>query len=306
MKPLYFLLVICWQFPIASPISAQPTQEKWEVKAEDNTLLFRVSGKGLKKYSYIYGTIHDICEEDIMISPTFEKLFKKTKQLYLEVDVDDPKEQLIGRLGLALPPDSSLKDMLSKEEYEYAQKFFSDSLHVSIEKYEGMRPMLLFSVIYGNVHDCMTTIPFEKVLMVRALKQKKEIFGLDKMIDMVRVYDRIPVKNQVDNFLNALHTYNPRAMRTAYREMYEFYKKNDLNGLSRIIFDDEVMSIYVKGLEDIMLLERNKRWLPVMLAAAKDKPTFFAFGAGHLVGEDGMVNLLRKEGYTVEPLQMNN
>lgn len=290
-----------------SHLHAQPSADVWEIKPEDNTLLFRVSGKGLKKYSYLYGTIHDICEEDIVISPSFKKFFKKTKQLYLEVDVDDPKEQLIGRLGLALPPDSSLKDMLTAEEYSYAKAFFQDSLHISIEKYEGMRPMLLFGVIYGNnIHDCMTTIPFEKVLMVMAIEQKKKIFGLDKMIDMVRVYDKIPVKNQVDNFLNALHTYSPNAMRKAYRDMYTYYKAGNLSALSKVIFDDKVMSIYVKGLEEIMLFDRNKRWLPVMVAAAKDKPSFFAFGAAHLVGQEGIVNLLRKEGFTVEAIKMNN
>lgn len=284
-------------------LPAQPHSPDWTVRPEDNSLLFRVSGKGIKKCAYLYGTIHDICEEDVDLRPETLKALSKSKQVFFEVNINDPKEQLIGRLGLSLPSDSSLRMMLTDEEFNYATRFFADSLHLDIEQYESIRPMLLFGVIYKNVYDCLTTLPYEKILMAQARLQKKEIKGLDKTIEMVHMYDKIPVKKQAYNFMHALHTYNPRAMGRAYRKMFDAYKANDLRSLTAIIFDDKVMSVYVKGLEDLLLTERNKRWLPVILKAASEKPSFFAVGAAHLVGTGGLISLLREKGYKVEAVR---
>jgi uncharacterized protein YbaP (TraB family) len=53
---------------------------------------------------------------------------------------------------------------------------------------------------------------------------------------------------------------------------------------------------------DILLSDRNHNWIPVIGEEAKKRPTFFAFGAGHLGGENGVINLLRKAGFTVKPI----
>ena len=52
-----------------------------------------------------------------------------------------------------------------------------------------------------------------------------------------------------------------------------------------------------------MLDNRNADWLTKMPGIMNEKPTLFAVGAGHLLGENGALNLLRKAGYTVEPVQ---
>ena len=49
-----------------------------------------------------------------------------------------------------------------------------------------------------------------------------------------------------------------------------------------------------------LLINRNKNWIPEISKYAKEKPTFFGVGAGHLPGENGVINLLRKAGYTVK------
>ena len=54
---------------------------------------------------------------------------------------------------------------------------------------------------------------------------------------------------------------------------------------------------------DALLFNRNAAWAPLIIAAAKEKPTFFAVGAGHLPGDKGVIELLRKQGYTVAPVK---
>jgi uncharacterized protein YbaP (TraB family) len=57
-----------------------------------------------------------------------------------------------------------------------------------------------------------------------------------------------------------------------------------------------------KKYEELLLTRRNINWIGQLKAIMHKESVFVAVGAGHLVGEKGLINLLRKEGYTVEPL----
>ena len=81
-------------------------------------------------------------------------------------------------------------------------------------------------------------------------------------------------------------------------EMLDLYNKKDINQLNILTSQDEDFGNY----EGILLTERNNNWIPVIGEQAKKMPTFFAFGAGHLGGEKGVINLLRKSGFTVTPV----
>lgn len=73
----------------------------------------------------------------------------------------------------------------------------------------------------------------------------------------------------------------------------------DMPGYTKAQVDAE----YQK-LEEILILERNRAWIPVLTEAAADGPVFAAFGALHLSGEDGVLNLLQNAGFVIEPLTL--
>jgi uncharacterized protein YbaP (TraB family) len=81
--------------------------------------------------------------------------------------------------------------------------------------------------------------------------------------------------------------------------MTEAYKKKDLYALANMISASPDMA----GYENLLLVNRNKNWIPVMEKAMTAQSNFFAVGAGHLPGNDGVINLLRKAGYTVSPVE---
>ncbi|MBX7243335.1 MAG: TraB/GumN family protein [Bacteroidia bacterium] len=282
---------------------AQPRQYDFFVKPEDNSLLFKVWGNGMKGCSYLYGTIHAICEDDINTPPVLLKSLKSSRQLYLEIDMDDMKELFMAQVNLVLPSDSSLKFLLTEEEYSYVYQFFQDSLQKDLEQYENIRPILISGILYPNLYNCPKPQPFESTLMAIAHKQNKEVLGLESIKNQIDAFDKIPLKIQANSFLNQIKKYDYDKMKAAYDSMYFFYRKNDLIGLSRIILENESMNANIRGFEDILLFERNKRWLNVIVRASKTKPTFYAFGAAHLVGENSIIDLLRKSGYNVKAIK---
>jgi len=73
----------------------------------------------------------------------------------------------------------------------------------------------------------------------------------------------------------------------------------DLDGFFKMASESEDMTAEFSNL---LLDQRNKNWIPEIGKFAIEKPTFFGVGALHLPGENGVINLLRQEGYTVTPV----
>ena len=58
-------------------------------KQTSNSLLWEISGNGLQQPSFLFGTIHMICKEDFLLSETAKQKFNSSKQVYLELDMDE-------------------------------------------------------------------------------------------------------------------------------------------------------------------------------------------------------------------------
>lgn len=84
-------------------------------------------------------------------------------------------------------------------------------------------------------------------------------------------------------------------------KMMEIYKNKDIEGMLKMMSDSD--NKITSENQDILLNDRNKKWIPIMIKTMIDKPTFFGVGAGHLAGENGVIKLLRKKGYKVEAVK---
>jgi uncharacterized protein YbaP (TraB family) len=237
---------------------------------KENALLWEISGKGISSPSYIFGTIHMICPEDFIISDTVRKIFSSTEKLYLELDMDDPM-MTVKSMKLSLKTDGSLKDMMEKEDYERLEKFMKDSIGLPTLLMNRMKPFALMSLIYDRILPCKKKESYELSFLEMAQKEKKEVLGLERIEGQKREFE----------------------------EMVSLYKKKDLSSLALLINKSTSQSDY----EDILIYNRNRNWVPVMEKAMSDHSVFFAVGAGHLPGENGVIRLLRKAGYTVRPVE---
>jgi uncharacterized protein YbaP (TraB family) len=82
--------------------------------------------------------------------------------------------------------------------------------------------------------------------------------------------------------------------------LLEIYKSEYINAIYTVSQESE--NEITSKFEEILLSNRNKNWIPIIEKVAKEKATFFGVGAGHLGGEMGVIQLLRKKGYKVEPV----
>jgi hypothetical protein len=264
---------------------------------KENALLWQITGKNLAKPSYIYGTIHAICPQDMDISAQLKEKFKQSDQLVLELDMDEPGFMMASMKGMLMENGQTLKGLLSESDYQLLDRFFTDSLGMSLAFFGSMKPLLTSAVTYSKLLGCEPQA-YETVFMDMAKAENKEVLGLEKVEDQLAIFQKIPYQKQADLLVEGVKDYSKAKQQ--FKEMIDLYKKGDIGSAYKLIKET---STGMEEYEGIMLKERNQNWIPQIEKMAKEKPTFFAVGAGHLAGEEGLINLLRKKGYKVIPLK---
>jgi uncharacterized protein len=259
---------------------------------KEKSLLWKIEGKGLTKPSYLYGTIHIMCPDDIDVRPNLRSAFNSTEQLYLELDMDDVSTMTKMMFGMMMNDGSSLKTLLPEKDYDSVSTIFKHTTGMALGAMSRVKPILLMSMVYPSMLGCKPE-GWEQTFMKMAEEKKIEVLGLEKVEDQMNVMDSIPYKVQADMFMRTM--YNLDSTKASFAKMVEVYKQQDLQALAEEDSNDDDFGKY----EDVMLNKRNRNWIPVIAKAMKSKSSFFTVGAGHLAGENGVISLLRKQGYKV-------
>ncbi|GAB3826839.1 TraB/GumN family protein [Pontibacter rugosus] len=264
----------------------------------ENTLLWQISGKGLKNPSYLYGTIHAVCPDKLMITDLLKEKVKATEQLTLELDMDDPNMMAMMMQYAKLPEGQSLKAMFKEEEYKALADYFAANFGVDLKYLDNMKPFMLQTMILSKLTEC-TPESYEQKLMELAHAQQKEVLGIETMQEQMAAVDKLPNEMYADMLFRTVSDI-PKAQ-ADYKELVELHLAQDLKGLDDLMKRDYTEEDY-KKFKEVFLVQRNKSWIPIMEGMAKQKSTFFAVGAAHLSGDNGVVTLLRKQGYKVTPV----
>ena len=277
---------------------AQPRQAKLIINKNENSLLWEVSGNGLAHPSYLFGTFHLMCKDDIHLSKQLKTALAQSDTVYMEMDMDDPSTMLGGLLFMNMKDGKTLEQLYTPAEYKKVKAFFTDSLHTPISFLQSMKPMLLEALLYPKLMPCKSVSGVEEELMKIAKQEKKEIKGLETMEFQASVFDSIPYAEQAKELLNAIDSLS--SYKTMFDTMMNVYKSQRIDEIETLFNKSE---FGMKDHQDILLNDRNKNWVKQLKVITKTTNVFVAVGAGHLVGKEGLISLLRKEGYTVKPLQ---
>jgi uncharacterized protein YbaP (TraB family) len=269
---------------------------------ENNTLLWKISGNGIAKPSYLFGTVHMICKEDAFLSNNLVNAIKDADRVYLELDMDNLFEMVGAMMKMKMNNDTTLADLLTPEEYQLAKKYFEEKVTMlPFSVLETYKPLVASSLLMESSMVCDAQVAMEQLVMEEAKKNGKRIDGLETMAYQMSIFDSIPYKIQAQELLKSISSDNKEADGDKeFKELIKAYKDQDLKKLGEMISKtDQGMMQY----EDVLLNNRNRNWVIKLKTLLKDKSLVIAVGAGHLPGDKGVINLLRKEGYTVTPVE---
>jgi uncharacterized protein len=268
----------------------------------ERTLFWQVSGNGLTKPSYLFGTMHLIHFEQFYIGKNVEKKLRKASLLVMEVDLK--RVDIMGLTAAALlTGDKTMKDYIGEESFERIQQFFQDSI--------GVNPM-----VFATAYSRMKPFFVEQMLVARFLGENPASYesefsgiaddlsipieGLETMQEQLEFLDQIPLEKQFEQLMQSVDSFS--RTRHKFQELVDAYANNDLMTLAELLdheWDED--SEYRK----LLLDKRNENWIPQLEDYFARGNVFIAVGAGHLGGVGGLITMLRKKGYTVDPIAVD-
>ncbi len=270
--------------------------KKYPVKKDDNSLLWEITGKGIQP-SYLFGTFHLMCKEDIKLGNSLKEIIKNADEIYFEVDMDDMAATVSAMTFMKMKNDTSLSDLYTPEEFNKIERYFKDSLNMPFIFLKTLKPMLLQALVYPKMMACKTMSGMDQALVEVAKSYDKEILGLETYAFQASIFDSIPYKTQASELLKMLDSMT--TARNTFDSMLTIYKSQNIAAI-----DDFTAEEFNTGnMREVLLNNRNRNWVKMLPEILRKKRLFIAVGAGHLGGKDGVIALLRKEGYTVKPIE---
>lgn len=267
--------------------------------AQEKSLLWEITGPGLKQPSYLFGTIHIIPKKDYFFTETMEEKFNACQTLVLEVDINmSLNEQLALAKQMLLPDDNTIQHYLNEEQYKLFTSYLLDSLHVKpgkFKKVERVKPFFAFALV---AKDLLGNVKFyEKELNKKAKKRKMKIVGLEKIQDQLDLVNKMTIREQLEASYQS--TGSSYELMESFNQLLATYKSQDIDSLYDMMKEEGGM----ENFEQTFIIDRNRKWIPVIEKLISKQPSFIAVGAGHLAGEQGVIPLLREQGYSVLPVK---
>lgn len=287
-KSLYLIFIL-----ISQLVFPQKIQEK--------SLLWEISGNDLKQNSYLFGTMHIMCQGDVKMTPKIQTAFDKTESVLLELDMDDPSIMMKMMQASLSQDGKTVSEKLGKELSAKVDTILRKNSPMTLSMVNSLNLPTLSMQIGMFAMDCEMDLGYDMLFVQEAKTKNKEIKGLESVDFQIKTLlsqSDEEAKKAIEYIVN-----NFGEVKSEMGKLLSSYKSEDVQSLydmSKATFEDPK---YPQGNLEEFLDNRNIAWIPIISKEIKQKPVFIAVGAAHLAGEKGVINLLRKAGYKVTPVK---
>lgn len=274
-------------------------------------LLWKVSGNGLAQPSYIMGTHHlsPLSIKDSIAG--MKQALADTKQVYGELVMSEAQTPAIMQKMqkyMMTESDTTFKSLFSPEEYEMINKYSKENLMFDVAMMPKLKPAFLSNnlivILYmKHVGGFNPQEQLDSFFQAQATASGKKVGGLETPeFQFNMLFNGASLKRQAEQLLCMLNDVDKNI--DQLKKMTAYYNAQNLDALLELTKERQGDKCDpLPGELEAMLDNRNIDWSKKLPAIMKEAPTFVAVGAGHLPGEQGLLNLLKKQGYTVEPVK---
>ena len=270
------------------------------------TFLWEISGNGLKESSYLFGTYHLLNSEYLEMLPKVQKALDESAAVMIEVDADS-MALMQAMMPEMMMKDTVMSDLLDSADYTLLVSSLSSAVPLPPQLIDRIKPSILYFMI-GLKHEQEANpvlliyegVPMDFYFAQQAREDGKPVFGLEtvgEQIDML--LNQHSLQKQAEVLMNYIKKDEADLLEEA-KELTQIYLNNDFN---------EIIPLTQKHAEEYgedltaVLDDRNKRWIPAIEERINERSTFIAVGVAHLPGKNGVIELLKGEGYKVKPVK---
>lgn len=272
-------------------------------------LLWKISGNGLEKPSYLFGTHHIAPVSVIDSVPGMNDAIANSDKIYGEMimsEATSPQSQQV-MMGYAMAPqDSLLTSVLAPAQI--------DSLNTMLKRYMGpmgsanqfaqLKPAMLSTLL--ALMQSQTIFPnfnpqqqLDGEIQKRGAALGKEIGGFETIQDQCNALFGSSILEQAESLMDMVRHDDQSAGMA--KKLAQAYLSGDLNAMLALM-EDPANGASEEWTER-MINRRNANWMRVMAGLLPTASVLIAVGAGHLPGDAGLISLLRKNGYSVDPVK---
>ena len=266
-------------------------------------LLWKVSGNGLNKDSYILGTRHNVPSKMMDLIPGMEMALENCDIVVGELDYNF--EESKSNLNMYAPSDSTLDKLYSPEELSTVKKSITKCLgpNCDFSQIMGLKPLAIYVTIqYGILNNNASSLDdyIDKGVMKRAKEMGHPSMGLDNndyQDSLVNNLLNMPLTEQAEILFHYLKDSADEMIRSSLIQ-YGLYMSQRLDLYEMVNGDNE------GDINNLLEADiRTQKWVNTLMLLMLKKSCLVCVGIGHLPGEHGLLQLLRKRGYTVEPMK---
>ena len=268
-------------------------------------LLWKVISKDSPKPSYILGTCHAVSIDFCDSLKGFQTAFDSTQQFIGEISffepIPDEVQRRMATLYETMPEGHFLSELYSEEDYKlilaYVKSVTGSETDTSNYTPFGLQNYLS-DQIDAKAYPELSFNVMDVALQLKAKAAEKEIVGLETLqYQFNLIYPIKELNEQAADLLEFVKDPENEinAAIKSSKGLLEAYASQDLE-MIKVFFSDSMTS----DMEGKFVCVRNIRWMPKLMDAFNEKPVFVVVGAAHLVGEYGLLEMLRRCGYTVE------
>lgn len=266
-------------------------------------IFWKISGNGMSKPSYLFGTHHLIEKSEI---PGFDRILgfiKETDLVVGEIVIKNLLAEQMKLMKLATMKDSTLHDLMTPEQYQFADSAMKVATGLNLKPFDKMKPAFI-STLYTSMlymkHFNIKKQPeaVDKIVQDTGKKLKRKIAGfetIDEQIDLL--FNSISLRDQAEMLLETVK--DTEKSIDMIKKLNQYYIAGDHEKMMELSMEDsETNTRFMK----ILLENRNRNWMEQLLKLLPEKSCFIAVGSLHLPGETGLIKLLSNEGYEVTPV----
>ena len=275
------------------------------ISTTQGQLLWKITGKGLKNPSYLFGTHHLIPIQFLDSVPGLYPAFNSTKMVVSEVVLNNLDATPAIRMAALLPDTVTIRGLLSPAEYEFVNQELTNTLRMSLDNLNKMHPSLISKLyeleLYKKYEHFEENTQSDTYFQLVAAKKGIPIAGLETVEQQVKLLFPENIKKEAQLLVASIR--NKEMLIQEMREMNRLYREGNLDALE-VLANQSNKQWNVSEEENKKLIDdRNINWVKQLPDLIKNNSCFVAVGALHLPGNKGLIKLLKNEGYKVIPVK---
>lgn len=292
-RPLTRLAVVISVLAGATSLDAQTAP------AAGRSFLWKIEAGS--KVLYVAGSVHALSADVYPLSAAFERAFAESGTLVEEIDLAEAESLTVAPTLLAkgMYLDGRRFDASVSKETAALVTARMKASGLPVEMIQSMKPwmvMLTMAALEAQKAGFEASLGLDKHFFDRARTAGKQVVGLETALSQVERLDRMPDALQEQLLRSTLDELDTQ--RDSLKTIVSAWQRGDAAAIEKTLLS--AFTPYPAAYQSL-IVERNQNWMPQIEACfARPQPCLVVVGAAHLVGQDGLLTLLRRKGYRIE------